>query len=185
MMGRSGPRIYGRRRSDWDKAMCCAYTTSEEHLPDDVEGDVTLQVTDTDSREIFHTRARVARDPAELDDPEELTVVRGPHENIEEEWYIEVLETGVDDGVDEAVLRECIEAARGETDLLNARSVELRALLEYLVRTGEYESISAALRSLLSAQLAESHPTLVDRYVDEWTRIEREETAAKLGRETE
>jgi hypothetical protein len=158
----------------------CPYTTSEEHLPEEPEGEATMQVTDTESREIFWTRARIARDPQELKEPEPLTVVRGPHENIEEQWYVEMLETDVEESVDDALLRECIEETREESDLLNARSAELRALLEYLVRCEEYDSLSDAVRSLLSAQLAEQYPALVEEYVDERTNIEREEMAATL-----
>lgn len=158
----------------------CAYTTSEEHLPEEPDGEVTLQVTDTDSREIFWTRARVARDPEELTDPEPLTVVRGPHENIEEEWYVEIIETDIEERVDVALLKECIEETREGSDLLNARSPELRAMLEYLLRREEYDSLSEAVRSLLSAQLAEEYPALVEEYVEERTNIEREEMAAML-----
>jgi hypothetical protein len=158
----------------------CPYTTSEEHLPEEPEGEVTLQVTDTESREIFWTRARVARDAEALAEPEPLTVVRGPHENIEEEWHVEILETDVEERVDVALLRECIEETREGSDLLNARSAELRAMLEYLVRCEEYDSLSDAVRSLLSAQFAEQYPALVEEYVDERTSIERDEIAATL-----
>lgn len=157
-----------------------SYTTSEEHVPEDPEAadEVTLQVTDTESREIFWTSAHLAKDPDELAAPEPLTVVRGPHENIEEEWYIEL--TGdAEDTVDTDLLRTCIEEAQ-EADLLNARSVELRAMVEYLVETGEYESRSEAVRSLLSAQLAEAHPDVVDEFVDLRTQMEREQLVGKL-----
>jgi hypothetical protein len=161
----------------------CAYTTSEEHVPEDPEGDVTLQVTDTESREIFWTRARIARDPEGLESPEPLTVVRGPHENIEEEWYIEVIEARLDEGVDTELLRECLLEAMEGSDLLNARSAELRATVEYLVETGEYESLSAAVRSLLSAGLSEAHPDVTEALVEERTRLERDELGAMFGRE--
>jgi Arc/MetJ-type ribon-helix-helix transcriptional regulator len=169
--------------------MCAAYTTSEEYLPDDTDGEVTLQVTDTESREIFRTRARVARTPDDLASPAPLTVVKGPHENIEEQWYIEILESegegeretaAAEEAVDADLLRRCIVEAREESDLLNARSEELRALVSYLVRTGEFDSTSDAVRSLLSARLNAAYPDLVDRYVDERTELEREAVASSL-----
>ena len=166
--------------------MCAAYTTSEEYLPDDTDGEVTLQVTDTESREIFQTRARVSRDRDDLTSPTPLTVVKGPHENIEEQWYIEILETeGSRNQVDTDLLRECITAAREESDLVNARSEELRALVSYLVRTGEFDSLSDAVRSLLSRQLTDAYPDLVDEYVDERTALERDAVSSSLrgGRE--
>lgn len=158
-----------------------AYTTSEEYLPDDTDGEVTLQVTDTESREIFRTRARVSRDREDLDDPDPLTVVRGPHENIEEEWYIEIIETDVGEGgIDADLLADCAREAREESDLLNARSEELRALLLYLVRSGEFDSLSEAVRSLLSSQLSAEYPELVEEYVDARTALERESVASSL-----
>ena len=172
--------------------MCAAYTTSEEYLPDDTDGEVTLQVTDMESREIFQTRARVARTPDDLTSPAPLTVVKGPHENIEEQWYIEIIESESDDGgeggrdeaadesVDADLLRRCIVESREESDLLNARSEELRAIVTYLVRAGEFDSTSDAVRSLLSARLSAAYPDLVDRYVDERTELEREAVASSL-----
>ena len=161
--------------------MCAAYTTSEEYLPDDTDGEVTLQVTDAESREIFQTRARVSRDPDELSSPDPLTVVKGPHENIEEEWYIEIIETeGSPTRVDTDLLRRCIVEAREESDLLNARSEELRAMVSYLVRVGEFDSTSDAVRSLLSKQLTAAYPELVDEYVDERTAVEREAVSSAL-----
>jgi hypothetical protein len=165
--------------------MARAYRTSEEYLPDETEGEITLQVTDTESREIFRTRARVSRDPDDLVDPAPLTVVRGPHENIEEQWHIEFIETdAADSAVDAILLRDCIEEAREESDLLNARSEELRALLLYLVRDGEFESISEAVRSLLSAQLSSEYSALVDEYVEARTAVERESVNAALRGDT-
>lgn len=165
--------------------MARAYRTSEEYLPEDTEGEITLQVTDTESREIFRTRARVSRDADELTDPEPLTVVRGPHENIEEQWYIEFIETDVEEGeIDQILLLRCLEEAREESDLLNARSEELRAMLLYLVRDGEFESISEAVRSLLSAQLSSEYSALVEEYVETRTAVERESVTAALRGDT-
>jgi Arc/MetJ-type ribon-helix-helix transcriptional regulator len=165
--------------------MSAAYTTSEEYLPDDTDGELTLQVTDTESREIFQTRARVSRDREDLSSPAPLTVVKGPHENTEEQWYIEIIETERSDAIDGELLRRCIVEAREESDLLNARSEELRALLTYLVRTGEFDSMSDAVRSLLSRQLTAAYADLVDRYVDERTELEREAVASTLRGEDE
>lgn len=159
--------------------MARTYTTSEEYLPEDTDGEITLQVTDTESREIFRTRARVSRDPADLADAVPLTVVKGPHENRQEQWYIDFIETDVGEShVDEELLRECLYEARDGSDLMNARSEELRAMLQYLVRTGEYGSLSDAVRSLLSAQLSREYPELVEEYVDIRTAVERESVAS-------
>jgi hypothetical protein len=166
--------------------MCAAYTTSEEYLPDDTDGEVTLQVTDAESREIFQTRARVSRVRDDLSSPDPLTVVKGPHENIEEQWYIEILETEEPRGdVDTDLLERCIVEAREESDLVNARSEELRALISYLVRTGEFDSLSDAVRSLLSKQLTAGYPDLVDQYVDERTELEREAVVSSLRGDNE
>lgn len=166
--------------------MCAAYTTAEEYLPDDTDGELTLQVTDVESREIFQTRARVSRDADALSSPDPLTVVKGPHENIEEQWYIEILETEEPRGdVDTDLLERCIVEAREESDLVNARSEELRALISYLVRTGEFDSMSDAVRSLLSKQLTAGYPDLVDQYVDERTELEREAVVSSLRGDNE
>lgn len=162
--------------------MTKTYVTSHEHLPDDTDGEVRLQITDQDTKEIFTTRARLARDPDSLSDPTPLTVVRGPHENIEEQWCVEILETDVgDEPVDEALLRECIDRSRKETNVINARSADVRALPSYLVETGEYDSISEAARTNVREQVADTHPELVERYVQLRTERERDELTAKLG----
>lgn len=85
--------------------MAGKYVTSENNLPEDPEGDeIRLQVSDEETKEIFDVKAKVDRDPEKLSDPERLTVVKGPHENIEEEWYLEVIETNDGDGVDTELL---------------------------------------------------------------------------------
>jgi Arc/MetJ-type ribon-helix-helix transcriptional regulator len=158
------------------------YTTSEEHLPDDLDGEITFQITNAETKEIFMTRARIAHEPEELADPERLTVVRGPHENTEEEWYIDILEADVDAiDIDHDVLRECIRMSRDETNIVNARSDDLRALLMYLVETGHYQSVSGAVRAILREYLAEHFTDLVETYIDERTEFERDDLAAKLG----
>lgn len=161
--------------------MSARYITSGDHLPADTSGEVTVQVTNQETKEIFRTSARLARDPEELDDPEPLTVLRGPHENTEEQWYIEVIEADLDAApVDEAVLDRCIEESRSESDVVTVRSEDVRALVTYLVETGEHDSVSGAVRALVREHLAESRPALVDRYVERRARVERDELAREF-----
>jgi Arc/MetJ-type ribon-helix-helix transcriptional regulator len=164
--------------------MTAEYTTSEEHLPDDLGGEITFQITNAETKEIFMTRARIAREPEELADPERLTVVRGPHENREEEWFIDILEADVDPlDIDHDLLRECIRMSRDETNIVNARSDDLRALLVYLVENGHYQSVSEAVRAILREHLTEHYPDLVESYIDVRTEFERDDLSAKLGRD--
>ncbi|WP_266081201.1 hypothetical protein [Haladaptatus caseinilyticus] len=159
-----------------------AYTTSEEHLPEDPNGEVTLQVTDGDTKEIFTTRAYISQDPEELADPESLTIVRGPHESVEEEWFIEIIETEINEiEIDQEVLSECIKQSKENSNVVNARSDEVRALLLYLVETNRYGSVSEAVRGLLEDHLADHYPDLVNEYVDIRTELEREELSSQLG----
>ena len=163
--------------------MTTEYATSEEHLPEDLSDDVTLQVTDKTTKEIFVTRARIARDAAELADPDPLTVVRGPHENIEEQWYIEIIETDADEPeIDHEALRESVRRSKEGSNVVNARSDDLRALLLYLVETGTYDSVSEAVREILQDHLAASHPRLVDEYIDLRAELERDDITTRLGR---
>lgn len=157
------------------------YVTSEDHLPDDLGSEVRFQVTDRETKEIFTTRARVSADADDLDNPDRLTVVRGPHENIEEEWYVEILEAEVEAaGVDEAALRECITRTRAGSNVVNTRADDLVAMLEYLVERGRYDSVSAAARSMLRDHLRETHPDLVDAYIEAVADVERDDLAAEL-----
>jgi len=158
------------------------YITSEDHLPADTSGEISLQVMDQATKHIFRTRARIARDPDTLNDPDPLTILRGPHENREEQWYIEILETQVEEpNVDEAVLRECLQESREGSDVLTARGEDVKTLVSYLVETGEYSSVSNAVRSLLRDHLSEIRPELVDRYVDLRTEHEREDLELRLS----
>lgn len=160
------------------------YITSEEYLPDDLGSDVTFQVTDRETKEIFTTRARVAAEPTDLDDPDRLTVVRGPHENIEEEWFIEILEADVDsEGIDRDVLRERVRQAREESNIVNTRADDVMAMLEYLVDRGRYESVSDAARHMLREHLRETYPELVEAYIEARTAVERDDLASELGGE--
>lgn len=157
------------------------YVTAEEHLPTDRGSEVTVQVTDRETKEIFTTRARVAADAADLDDPDRLTVVRGPHENIEEEWFIEILETDVGpEGIDRDDLRDCIERMREGSNIVNTRADDLAAVLEYLVEQGRYDSVSDAARVMLRDHLRANHPDLVDAYIEAAAEARRDDLTAEL-----
>lgn len=158
------------------------YITSEKHLPDELDDEVTVQVTDKETKEIFVTRARIAEDPSELHDPKPLTVVHGPHENIEQQWYIEILETNMETvEIDHALLHECARRSHEGSNVINARSDDLRALLLYLVETGEYQSVSEAVRVLIREYLANEQPELIEAYVDVKADLERADLTTKLG----
>lgn len=157
------------------------FVTSEEHLPDDLGAEVTVQVTDRETKEIFTTRARVAEDAADLDEPDRLTVVRGPHENIEEEWYIELLEADVDDDrVDHAKLADAVRRTRDGSNIVNTRADDVMAMLDYLVERGRYESVADAARLMLREHLRRTHPALVDAYIEARAEVERDELSAEL-----
>jgi hypothetical protein len=157
------------------------YMTSESNLPDKPEGEeIQLQVSDERTKEIFNIRARVDRDPDELTDPDRLTVVKGPHENTEEEWYIDVLETDPDDGIDRERLEATISAMEDQSTVINTRSKEVKTLLRYLTETGEYESVSEASRTIMLEYLSDSYGELVDEYIDLKVQSERSELADEL-----
>lgn len=157
------------------------YVTSEEHLPDDLASEVTFQVTDRETKEIFTTRARVSEDAADLTDPDRLTVVRGPHENIEEEWYVEILEADVGaPGIDRDALRASIERTSAGSNIVNTRADDVMAILDYLVERGRYESVSDAARDMLRDHLRESHPELVEAYIEARAAVQREDLASEL-----
>jgi len=158
------------------------YITSEDHLPADTSGELTLQVMDQATKHIFMTRARIARDPESLADPDPLIILRGPHENREEQWYIEILETKTEEpSVNETVLKECLRESREGSDVITARGEDTKTLVSYLVETGEYSSVSNAVRSLLRDHLSEIRPELVERYVDLRTEHEREDIELRLS----
>lgn len=151
------------------------YVTSETNLPPDPEvGEISIQVTDRETKEIFSTRARVSRDQAELSEPDPLTVVKGPHENTEEQWYIDILETDIDtESVDRDVLETVMEETKDDPTVINTRSEEVKTLLRYLVETGQYNSVSQASRTIMFEYLSETYPDLVDEYVD--LKVKREQ----------
>ncbi|SDX82582.1 hypothetical protein [Halopenitus persicus] len=150
------------------------YVTSETNLPPDPEdGEIRLQVTDQHTKEIFDTRARVSRDPDSLEDPEPLTVLKGPHENVEERWYIDVIETDVEEpDVDVELLESIMDETAARNNVINTRSREVKAILLYLERTGEFESVSEASRQLMLDHLAEEYPELLEAYIDR--KVERD-----------
>lgn len=153
------------------------YVTSETNIPPDPEGDeITIQISDKDTREIFSTRARISRNPDALTDPAPLTVVKGPHENKKEQWYIDVLTTDVEpESVDTELLLTVLNEVKDDANVINTRSDEVKTLLRYLVETGRYSSVSQASRTIMFEYLAETHPELVDEYVDLKVRLERQE----------
>ncbi|MBV0902885.1 hypothetical protein [Haloarcula salina] len=139
-------------------------------------------MTDTNTKEIFVTRARVSRSATDLDDPEPLTVVRGPHENIKEDWHIEILESNPDlNDIDDEILRDCIEYSRRESNVINARSEDARALLQYLVAVGEFESVSDAVRTIINAYMQDTYPELLDAYLDAKAEQLRDEMSTSFG----
>lgn len=162
--------------------MSSEYVTSETNLPENYkDGTIQLQISDKDTKEIFNTQAKVSRDPEDLDDPEPLTVVRGPHENIEEQWHIEILKTDTGpEGVDSAVLKSVIEDLEDDSNIINTRSEDLKTLLEYLTRSGTFESVSEASRSIMLEYISENYPDLVEEYADLKVQAERDELIMEL-----
>lgn len=161
--------------------MAARYVTSENNLPEDPEGrEIQLQVSDEETKEIFNVTARVNRDPEKLSDPERLTVVKGPHENIEEEWYLDVLETTNDESVDVDLLKSTMETVDDQSTVINTRSKEVKTLLTYLAARDEYESVSEASRTIMLEYLSETYPNLVSKYIDLKIESERDELADEL-----
>ncbi|GAA0281683.1 hypothetical protein [Halobacterium noricense] len=161
--------------------MSTTYITSEDHVPEDTDGEVTIQVTDQETKEIFQTRARLSRQADELDDPDMLTIMRGPHENTEEQWYIEVIETEPSTRpIDEAVLRKCIRESQSKSNVVTVRSEEVRALATYLVEVGEYDSVSEVVRTVFLNHLSETQSDLLDQYVSQRMDLKHEQMSQRL-----
>jgi hypothetical protein len=161
--------------------MAGKYVTSENNLPEDPEGDeIRLQVSDEETKEIFDVKAKVDRDPEKLSDPERLTVLKGPHENIEEEWYLEVIETNDGDGVDTELLGVTMNRIEDQSTVINTRSKEVKTLLQYLTECGEFESVSEASRTIMLEYLSEAYPGLVREYIDLKVESERSELSSEL-----
>lgn len=155
--------------------MSSEYVTSETNLPENYEdGEIQLQVSDKDTKEIFSTRAKVSKDQQDLNDPEPLTIVQGPHENIEEQWYIEILESNTEPaGVDTAILRSVMNELEDDSNIITTRSEVVKTLLEYLTRADTFDSVSEASRSIMTEYFSENHPELVQEYVDLKVQAER------------
>lgn len=153
------------------------YVTSETNLPPDPEEEeILLQISDKDTREIFNTRARISRDSSALTDPAPLTVVRGPHENTREQWYIDILTTDVEaETVDRELLHTAMDSVKDGENIINTRSDEVKILLRYLVETGQYNSVSQASRTIMFEYLSDNYPELIDEYVDLKVKRERKE----------
>lgn len=153
------------------------YVTSETNLPPDPEGDeIKLQITDKSTKEISSTRARISRSPDDLNDPVPLTVVKGPHENTEEQWYIDILETNIEsEEIDRELLEEVYENVRSDANVINTRSDEVKTLLQYLVEKGQYGSVSQASRTIMFEYLSDQYPELLDEYVNLKIRHEQQQ----------
>lgn len=161
--------------------MAGKYITSESNLPDDPEGEeIQLQVSDEETKEIFDIRAKIDRDPDNLTDPVSLTVVKGPHENTEEKWYLDVLETDDGDPIDTELLESTMTDVEEQSTVINTRSKEVKTLLQYLTEKGEFDSVSEASRTIMLEYLSDTYPDLVSEYIDLKVQSERNELAAEL-----
>ncbi|WP_247004207.1 hypothetical protein [Halosolutus gelatinilyticus] len=161
--------------------MAGKYVTSESNLPDDPEGEeIQLQVSDEETKEIFDIRAKIDRDPDNLTDPDTLTVVKGPHENTKEEWYLDVLETDSGDSIDTDLLESTMAEVEEQSTVINTRSKEVKTLLQYLTEKGEHESVSEASRTIMLDYLSDTYPELVSEYIDLKVQSERDELANEL-----
>ncbi|MFC6718355.1 ubiD operon protein [Natrialbaceae archaeon GCM10025810] len=139
------------------------YITAEEHLPEAGEGETVLQIRDAETKKIFRSQVRIAKDADRLEHPEPLSVVKGPHENTREQWYVEFVDER--EAVEER-LERLLREQREESNVLNTRSADLKVLLRYLVETGEYDSTAEAARDLLLAQFADEYPSLLETYAE-------------------
>ena len=83
--------------------------------------------------------------------------------------------------IDDEVLRECIEYSRSESNVINARSEDARALLQYLVAVGEFESVSDAVRTIINAYMQDTYPELLDAYLDAKAEQLRDEMSTSFG----
>lgn len=148
------------------------YITAEEHLPDEDLTETTLQITDAETKRIFEARVRIARDPDELTDPRPLRVVAGPHEDVSEERYVELIDELDSEGIDEDRLRRLAREQETTSNIVNTRSDDLKVVLRYLVESGQYDSTAEALREISFQYLAENRPALLETYEDVRTEFE-------------
>ncbi|AHG01307.1 hypothetical protein HALLA_02695 (plasmid) [Halostagnicola larsenii XH-48] len=157
------------------------YITSENNLPEDPAGqETTLQISDERTKEISSVRARIDKIPDNLTDPETLTVVKGPHENTEEEWYIDIIETDEGEDIDLELLESTTAEIEEQSTVINTRSKEVKALLQYLTEKGEFQSVSEASRTIMLQHLSENYPNLVREYIDLKVQSERTDLAEEL-----
>lgn len=163
------------------------YLTSQTDLPDNPHEEIIIQVTEKATREIFRTRANVSRNPDDLDDPDPLTVVRGPHENIHEDWFIEINESGLrtTEAIDRELLHSCYQTVRNGSNVVNTRSDDVKTLLQYYVEIGKYESLSDAIRSLLLDSIAAEDPELLDMYVEVKIEHEKEQLSSRIKEDSD
>lgn len=162
-------------------SMAGNYVTSENNLPEDPAGEeTTLQISDERTKEISSVRARIDKDPDNLTDPDTLTVVKGPHENTEEEWYIDIIETDEGEDIDLELLEATTRALEEESTVINTRSKEVKTLLQYLTEKGEFQSVSEASRTIMLQHLSENYPNLVSEYIDLKVQSERTDLAEEL-----
>ncbi|WP_226042690.1 ubiD operon protein [Natrinema sp. DC36] len=148
------------------------YITAEEHLPDEDLTETTLQITDAETKRIFEARVRIAHDPHELTDPRPLRVVTGPHEDVSEERYVELIDEIASEGIDEDRLRRLAGEQETTSNIVNTRSDDLKVILRYLVESGQYDSTAEALREISFQYLAENRPALLETYEDVRTEFE-------------
>ncbi|MDJ1433276.1 hypothetical protein [Halostagnicola sp. A-GB9-2] len=107
-------------------------------------------------------------------------MVKGPHENTEEEWYIDIIETDEADNIDVELLEATMEEIEGQSTVINTRSKEVKTLLQYLAEKGEFQSVSEASRSIMLQHLSENYPALVREYIDLKVQSERSDLAEEL-----
>lgn len=148
------------------------YITAEEHLPEEERTETTLQITDAETKRIFEARVRIAGEPDDLTDPQPLTVVTGPHENVSEERYVELIDEIDSAGINEDLLRRLAVDQETTSNIVNTRSDDLKVVLRYLVESGQYDSTAEALREISFQYLAENQPALLDAYEDVRTEFE-------------
>ena len=125
-----------------------------------------MQITDAETKRIFEARVRIAREPAELTDPQRLTVVTGPHETVSEEWYVEFRDEIDSAGINEDLLWRLTREQETTSNIVNTRSDDLKVILRYLVEVGQYDSTADALRELAFEHLAAHHSALLTAYDD-------------------
>ncbi|MFB1066239.1 ubiD operon protein [Natrinema sp. H-ect4] len=148
------------------------YITAEEHLPDEDLTETTLQITDAETKRIFEARVRIARDPDELTDPQPLRVVAGPHEDVSEERYVELIDEIDSEGINEDRLHRLAREQETASNIVNTRSDDLKVVLHYLVESGQYDSTAEALREISFQYFAENRPALLETYEDVRTEFE-------------